>query len=81
MSSRNLARRLKQLEASLTPAGQQGITLRIISAATGEIIDLESPNQLGEPPRCQSAGHSAPLRDTGSRHSVASDNLDLANRP
>ncbi len=77
----SLDRRLKRLEASLTPPAQQGITLLIFSAATGEIIDLASPNQFDQPPSCQSAGHSAPLGDAGSRHPVASDSLDVANWP
>jgi hypothetical protein len=50
-----LDRRLKRLEASLTPAVQQGITLMLISAATGEIIDLESPNPYDSPTSGQSS--------------------------
>ncbi len=62
-----LDRRLKQLEASLTPAVQQGITLIIISTATGEIIDLASPNTFAPPTSCQSAssGIEVDIHDRG----------------
>ena len=75
-----LDRRLRRLEASLTPPVQQGITLIIVSAATGETIDLASPNPFAPPTCSQGAGHSARLGDASSRHSVAADSLDVANR-
>ncbi len=55
MTKTTLDRRLKRLEVSLTPPVQQGITLLIISAATGEIIDLESSSS----PAMQTGSHDA----------------------
>ncbi len=63
MIKTTLDRRLKRLEASLTPPVRQGITLLIISAATGEIIDLADPN-LFVPPTCSQSARSGIGVDT-----------------
>ncbi len=50
-----LDRRLKRLEASLEVATKGGITLLIISAATGEIIDFDGLNPIVPPTSCHDA--------------------------
>jgi len=53
MSSRNIAQRLKRLEAALTPAAPQILIVRGISSATGEVfyehhLKVYPPNHRGE---------------------------------